>query len=75
MRATGSHVAGSSGSASDGRTQTRLPWDSWKKPYTYDEPQVWFHEVLRADLTPYRTAETELIRRLAAAPKGVVPQP
>ena len=57
----------------DGKTQTRLPSDSWKKPYTYDEPQVWFHEVLRADLTPYRPAEAALIRRLAAAPKGVVP--
>ncbi len=57
----------------DGRTQTRLPWDSWKKPYTSDEPQIWFHEVLRADGTPYRVAETELIQRLASAPKGVVP--
>ena len=57
----------------DGRTQTRLPWDSWKKPYTYDEPTVWFHEVLHADGTPYRPAETDLIRRLADSPKGVVP--
>jgi len=59
----------------DGKTQTRFPWDSWKKPYTYDEPTVWFHEVLRADGTPYRTAETELIKRLATAPKSVVPEP
>jgi hypothetical protein len=57
----------------DGRTQTRLPWDSWKKPYTFDEPTIWFHEVLRQDGTPYRQAEVDLIRRLAAAPKGVVP--
>jgi hypothetical protein len=57
----------------DGKTQTRLPWDSWKKPYTFDEPTVWFHEVLRADGTPYRPAETDLIRQLAGAPKGVVP--
>lgn len=57
----------------DGKTQTRLPWDSWKKPYTYDEPQIWFHEVLRSDGTPYRVAETGLIARLATAPKGVVP--
>ena len=57
----------------DGRTQTRLPWDSWKKPYTFDQPAVWFHEVLRADGTPYRPAEVMLIRRLTAAPKGVVP--
>ena len=57
----------------DGKTQTRLPWDSWKKPYTYDEPPIWFHEVLRADGSPYRAAEVDLITRLATAPKGVVP--
>ena len=59
----------------DGRTQTRLPWDSWKKPYTAEEPTIWFHEVFRADGTPYRRAEIDLISRLAAAPKGVVPPP
>jgi hypothetical protein len=37
------------------------------------EPTIWFHEVFRADGTPYRQAETDLIRRLARAPKGVVP--
>jgi hypothetical protein len=48
----------------DGKSQTRLPWDSWKKPYTYDEPTVWFHDVLRSDGTPYRAAEATLIRSL-----------
>jgi hypothetical protein len=57
----------------DGRTQTRLPWDSWQKPYVLAEPTIWFHEVFRADGTPYRKAETDLIRRLATAPKRVVP--
>jgi len=57
----------------DGKSQTRLPWDSWKKPYTLDEPTIWFHEVFHADGRPYRQAEVDLIRRLAAAPKGVVP--
>lgn len=57
----------------DGKTQTRLPWDSWKKPYTLEEPTIWFHEVFRADGTPYRQAEADLIRRLSAAPKSVVP--
>ena len=57
----------------DGKTQTRLPWDSWKKPYTFEEPPIWFHEVLRADGTPYRAAEADLIIRLSTAPKGVVP--
>lgn len=59
----------------DGRTQTRLPWDSWQKPYTRDEPTLWFHEVLRKDGTPYRQAEADLIRQLSAAPRGVVPAP
>jgi hypothetical protein len=50
----------------DGKTQTRLPWDSWKKPYTMEEPTIWFHEVFRADGTPYRQAEVDLIRRLTS---------
>jgi hypothetical protein len=58
----------------DGRTQTRLPWDSWMNPYTREEPSVWFHEVLHADGSPYRRAETELIRRLATTPRGQVPR-
>jgi len=57
----------------DGKTQTRFPWDSWLRPYTEFEPTVWFHEVFHADGTPYRQAEVDLIRRLTAAPKGVVP--
>ena len=59
----------------DGESQTRLPWDSWQKPYTMSEPTIWFHEVLRSDGTPYRDAEAELIKRLTSAPKGVVPAP
>lgn len=59
----------------DGKTQTRFPWDSWKKPYVAEEPPIWFHDILRADGTPYRQAEVELIKRLTAAPKGVVPAP
>ncbi|WP_277978712.1 endo-1,4-beta-xylanase [Sphingomonas phyllosphaerae] len=54
----------------DGKTQTRMPWDSWKKPYTYEEPTVWFHEVLRADGTPYRAAEVALIKRLTSEADG-----
>ncbi len=57
----------------DGKTQTRLPWDSWQKPYVLAEPTIWFHEVFRNDGTPYRQSETDLIRQLSAAPKGIVP--
>jgi hypothetical protein len=58
-----------------GKTQTRFPWDSWQRPYTSSEPAIWFHDVLRADGTPYRRREVELIKALSAAPKGVAPVP
>lgn len=48
-----------------GKTQTFLPWDSWKQPYVGGrEPKVWFHEVFKGDGTPYREAEVELIRKM-----------
>jgi len=47
-----------------GKTQTYLPWDSWRRPYNLEQPSVWFHEVLRSDGTPYRQAEVDLIRQL-----------
>jgi hypothetical protein len=47
-----------------GKTQTYYPWESWQHPYILSQPPVWFHEVLRADGTPYRKAEVDLIRRL-----------
>ncbi|HEX8455959.1 MAG TPA: cellulase family glycosylhydrolase [Pyrinomonadaceae bacterium] len=53
-----------------GKTQTHLPWDSWRRPYTDREPAVWFHEVFRTDGTPYRTEETDLIRRLTGRGKA-----
>jgi len=47
-----------------GKTQTNMPWESWSHPYVKEQPPVWFHEVLRADGTPYRQAEADLIREL-----------
>ena len=47
-----------------GKSQTYLPWDSWKQPYVNREPAVWFHEVFRTDGSPYRPEEVELIRSL-----------
>lgn len=46
-----------------GKTQTIYPWDSWTKTYTA-EPPLWFHDIFRADGTPYRQAEVEYIRRV-----------
>jgi len=47
-----------------GKTQTYFPWESWEHPYIRSQPPVWFHEVFRADGTPYRQAEAGLIREL-----------
>ncbi|HEX5026835.1 MAG TPA: cellulase family glycosylhydrolase [Agriterribacter sp.] len=47
----------------DGKSQTIYPWDSWKKTYA-GEPDVWFHDIFRKDGTPYRKAETDLIKSL-----------
>jgi hypothetical protein len=46
-----------------GKTQTQYPWDSWRVQYDR-EPKLWFHEVLRPDGSPYKAAETKLIRKL-----------
>ena len=47
-----------------GKTQTNFPWESWEHPYVLDQPQVWFHDVFKADGTPYRESEAQLIRQL-----------
>jgi len=50
-----------------GKTQTNLPWESWDHPYVLGQPQVWFHDVFKADGTPYRESEAQLIRQLTGA--------
>jgi hypothetical protein len=51
----------------DGAIQTRFPWDSWERPYTMQEPTLWFHDLLKRDGTPYRAREAEIFRDLAQA--------
>ena len=48
----------------NGKSQTNLPWDSWQKPYTDREPEVWFHDILERDGRPYKAAEVEFIREI-----------
>lgn len=52
-----------------GRSQTNFPWDSWKNPYTFAPPQLWFHDLLHLDGTPYREREVELLSHHAALPR------
>lgn len=48
-----------------GKTQTNLPWDSWKQPYINGrQPAVWHHEILNADGSPYKKEETDKIKEL-----------
>lgn len=44
-----------------GKSQTNYPWDSWTKEYT-EEPDVWFHDILRPDGSPYRSEEVQFIK-------------
>lgn len=46
-----------------GRIQTEYSWDSWVKEYEH-EPDPWFHDILRADGSPYDPAEVAYIRSL-----------
>ena len=47
-----------------GKSQTYLPWDSWKRPYVDEEPTIWFHDVYHPDGTLYRPREGEIFRSL-----------
>jgi hypothetical protein len=51
----------------NGKTQTDMPWDSWLRPYTNVQPTIWFHDIFRADGTPYRQAEVDQIRAMTQA--------
>ncbi len=44
-----------------GRTQTYMPWGSKKGD---SEPEVWFHDILRKDGTPFDPAEIEIIKNI-----------
>jgi len=50
-----------------GKTQTYLPWDSWRNPYIDREPPVWFHEIFRYDGKPYSPEEATFIRTIIGA--------
>jgi hypothetical protein len=52
-----------------GKTQTIYPWDSWEKQYTA-EPPLWFHDIFRADGTPYIKEEVEYIKRVTGKSGG-----
>ena len=64
------HVAAINWGLVAGKTQTYLPWDSWKNPYTNREPAVWFHEIFRTDGQPYSQDEADFIRTIIHSAAG-----
>jgi cellulase (glycosyl hydrolase family 5) len=50
-----------------GKSQTYLPWDSWQKPYTDRQPDVWFHDIFTTNGRPYRPEEVDFIREITSA--------
>ena len=47
-----------------GKTQTIYPWWSWLDEEPKPEPEVWFHDVLRPDGTPFDPEEARFLREL-----------
>jgi hypothetical protein len=47
----------------DGKTQTKYGWEDRGGT---EEPEVWFHDILRQDGTPFSAAEAEVIRGLTS---------
>lgn len=51
----------------DGKTNTKYAWDT---PLANgSEPALWFHEIFKGDGTPYKTEETDLIKKVTGAKK------
>ena len=51
-----------------GKTQTIYPWDSWTKTYT-KEPNLWFHDIFRADGSVYDRREVDYIKKVTGKSK------
>ena len=47
----------------DGKTQTKYPWRSWIINFT-GEPDVWHHDIFRANGTPYSKEETDFMKKM-----------
>lgn len=46
-----------------GKSQTHCPWDSWQITYN-DEPELWFHDIFRANGEAYKTEEVAFLKKI-----------
>ena len=52
-----------------GKTQTVYPWWSWFDEEPKPEPDVWFHDVLRPDGSPFDAAEADFLKDFLSSTK------
>lgn len=52
-----------------GKSNTIYPWKSWDSTFT-EEPQIWFHDILRQDGTPYSEDEVKFIKEMTNEQTG-----
>ncbi len=67
------HIAAYNWGLVQGKTQTWLPWDSWKHPYADHDPAVWHHDIFYKDGRPYRQAEADFIRKITGGAESAAP--
>ncbi len=46
-----------------GKTNTIYPWASWSREFDA-EPEIWHHDILRTDGSPYSEAEVQFLKEL-----------
>ena len=57
----------------DGKTQTKFGWQNRPtRQGPAPEPELWFHDLLRADGSPYREEEAALFRKLTSQARASV---
>ncbi len=53
-----------------GKSQTHCAWDSWQLEQA-TEPELWFHDIFRANGEPYDQKEVDFLRKITKAPVKV----
>ena len=48
-----------------GKTNTIFPWSSWDEDFT-SVPEVWHHDILMPDKTPFDKAEIDFIKEMTS---------
>ena len=52
-----------------GKSNTIFAWNTWQKPETKAEPDVWFHDIFRPDGSVFDKKEVEYIKSVTGAGK------